>query len=88
MHHGYLGEVAAENARADPQQSCASYRKWMSVRMGDIDLVIDRVVAEAATAGADAPYQHVDPASIGVMGHSLGGSAALGVGACGSSTAT
>jgi dienelactone hydrolase len=80
IDQGYLSQVSAENARADRQQSYRFYKEWMTLRMGDIDFVIDHMVAEAGATGTDAAYQRVDPTSIGVMGHSLGGSAALGIG--------
>ncbi|MBX3142724.1 MAG: hypothetical protein KF813_03125 [Trueperaceae bacterium] len=73
---GYLRELQGENAKADPAASLALYRKWLGVRMGDIgfviDCVLDRAVAEVSLL--------VDPLRIAVVGHSLGGSAALGVG--------
>jgi predicted dienelactone hydrolase len=48
--------------------------------MADINLVIDHTLAEARGDHGDAVYLRVDPTKIGVMGHSLGGSAALGIG--------
>jgi len=77
---GYVQELNAEDARANPQQSYALYQKWMEIRTGDIQFVIDRILAEAENDDADAVYGHVDAAKIGVMGHSLGGAAALGIG--------
>ncbi len=73
---GYLRELQGENAKADPAASLALYRKWLGVRMGDIGFVIDGVI-EGAVAEVSSL---VDPRRIAVVGHSLGGSAALGVG--------
>lgn len=72
----YFGELQREDAKTDKQQSCRYYQKWMATRTGDIHFVIDTILAEAA-GGAGGVYALVDGARIGVMGHSLGGSAAL-----------
>jgi dienelactone hydrolase len=80
LDQGYLKEVNAEDAHSKKQQSYELYQKWMTVRMADINFVIDHTLAEANRSQADAVYKHVDPTNIGVMGHSLGGSAALGMG--------
>jgi dienelactone hydrolase len=77
---GFMRESQAEDARSNRQQSYAYYQKWMNIRMGDINFVIDHILAEAENNNADAVYKLVDTAKIGVMGHSLGGSAALGIG--------
>ncbi|MEP0807195.1 MAG: alpha/beta hydrolase [Chloroflexota bacterium] len=74
----YFGELQRENARTDKGQSYEYYQKWLEIRTGDINLVIDAILANAA-AGADGMYARVDGARIGVMGHSLGGSAALAI---------
>lgn len=80
IDRGYLSGLRAEDARADPSRSHAYYEEWMTIRMADIDLVIDHVLTEAGRGGADGVYRLVDPQRIGVAGHSLGGSAALGIG--------
>lgn len=76
---GYLTDLQREDAKTDKQQSLAYYQAWMQTRMGDIDLVIDTVL-ENAKGGESGVYSMVDMLKIGVMGHSLGGSAALGIG--------
>ncbi len=75
----YLRELQQEDAKTDKQQSHACYQKWMGIRMGDINFLLNTILAEAA-AGAPGVYSLVDSEKIGVMGHSLGGSAALGIG--------
>lgn len=80
MNMGYVHEITVENARTDKQQSYEYYQKWMKIRTGDINFVIDDILAEADNKDADTVYQLVDKEKIGVMGHSLGGSAALGIG--------
>lgn len=80
LDQGYMQECNEEDARADRQQSFAYYQRWMDVRTDDISFVIDRILAEANRPDADAGYRVVDAQRIGVMGHSLGGAAALGIG--------
>ncbi|MBU3114521.1 alpha/beta hydrolase family protein [Clostridium lacusfryxellense] len=77
---GYMQETSAENARSDRQKSYEYYQKWMKIRTGDIDFVIDHILSEAENNNAVVAYKLVDVEKIGVMGHSLGGSAALGIG--------
>ncbi len=76
---GYLDEIRRENARGDPEQSLGLYRRWMALRVADIDFVIDYVL-DGAARPADPMYRLVDPDRIGLVGHSLGGSAVVGVG--------
>lgn len=75
----YFGELQREDAKTDRQQSYRYYQKWMAARTDDINFVIDTILAKAAggAGGAGGVYVLVDGAKIGVMGHSLGGSAAL-----------
>lgn len=80
IDRGYLQEVNTHDAHARKQQAFEYFQKWMAIRTGDIDFVIDTILAQAANETADPVYQLVDVTKIGVMGHSLGGSAALGVG--------
>lgn len=80
IDQGYLRDLRREDARSDPAGSLALYREWMAIRMGDIAFVIDHVRAQAVDAGLDSTYGLVDTERIGVVGHSLGGSAALGIG--------
>lgn len=77
---GYVQEVRVQDAHANKQQAYDFFQKWMEIRTGDINFVIDTILAQAENKSADTVYKLVDTAKIGVMGHSLGGSAALGVG--------
>ncbi len=77
---GYVKQFSTENAHTDRQQSYTFYQEWMQIRMGDLSFVIDTVLAKAKEQDSEAVYQLVDPLKIGVAGHSLGGSAALGMG--------
>jgi len=76
----YMQELSDEDPRSDIHKSYALYQKWMKIRMGDINFVIDRIISEADNNNAELLYSLVDSSKIGVMGHSLGGSAALGIG--------
>lgn len=80
MDMGYMKEVDAEDPQSDIQKSLEYYQKWMKIRTGDINFVIDHILAEAKNNDADTVYKLVDKSKIGIMGHSLGGSAALGIG--------
>jgi dienelactone hydrolase len=71
----FMDEIRRENAGEDKQRSYKLYKKWMAVRVGDIDFVIDTI-----KAGSDDLYGLINTDKIGVIGHSLGGAAALGVG--------
>ncbi len=77
---GYMQELFAEDAQSNIQQSYAYYQKWMKIRTDDINFIIDYIITEVENNNADMAYKLVDIAQIGVMGHSLGGSAALGIG--------
>jgi dienelactone hydrolase len=77
---GYIQELFAENPRTDIQQSYEYYKKWMNIRTEDIGFVIDYIISEAEDKNENSLYSLVDTSKIGVMGHSLGGSAALGTG--------
>jgi len=72
----YFGELQREDAHADKEQSYRYYQKWMKIRTSDINFVVDILLAKAAE-GASGVYALIDGTKIGVMGHSLGGSAAL-----------
>jgi hypothetical protein len=52
----------------------------MKIRTEDISFVIGRMLSEAEKEDAEPAYRMIDTSKIGVMGHSLGGSAALGIG--------
>lgn len=80
LNQEFMHEVSIEDAKTDRSQSFAFYKKWMAVRMGDINFVLDTLLNEAKNQNPDDVYRLIDPSRIGIMGHSLGGSAALGIG--------
>jgi dienelactone hydrolase len=75
---GYMQEINSEDASLDPQNSYEKYAEWMDIRMGDIDYVIDRAKEQAVNQDSFCKLINTD--KIAVIGHSLGGSAALGTG--------
>ena len=76
----YMRDLSSEDAESDPEKSFACYSEWMKIRMGDLDFVINFILEQAAGGNAEEVYRLVDGAKIAVMGHSLGGAAALGIG--------
>lgn len=80
MDTGYMKEIKAENAQLSRQQSYEYYQKWMKIRTDDINFVIDYILSKVGNNDSDTVYKLVDKTKIGVLGHSLGGSAALGIG--------
>lgn len=80
INRHYMQEISREDARTDPELSFTLYQKWMKLRMDDLNVVIDDILEQARQVEADPVYRLIDTTRIGVMGHSLGGSAALGIG--------
>jgi len=77
---GYMNELNSENALEDKVKSYELYQKWMKLRTDDITFVIDELKIRKNEHGLEEVYQMIDFHNIGVIGHSLGGSAALCVG--------
>lgn len=75
---GYMKEINTEDSHADIENSYACFQKWMKLRTGDINFVIDTFLQNSAKE-SNSFYPMIDAKSIGVAGHSLGGSAVLGV---------
>jgi dienelactone hydrolase len=75
---GYMKELTGEDSYRDIENSFACFQKWMKLRTDDISFVIDCFI-EKASSDSPSFYSLIDKNRIGVAGHSLGGSAALGV---------
>lgn len=75
---GYMKELNAENSHSDIDNSYKCFQKWMKLRTDDINFVIDTFIQKSVEE-RNSIYSLADMKSIGVAGHSLGGSAALGV---------
>jgi dienelactone hydrolase len=74
----YFREILSEDAKSGKEQSHQYYQRWLETRTTDINFVIDTVLARTAD-GAGGVYALIDCTKIGLMGHSLGGSAALAI---------
>lgn len=79
LSSSFVREIASDDPDKDPEQSLVHFNQWMTVRTGDINFVLDMIL-EKASADAVSVLGLIDSSRICVMGHSLGGSAALGVG--------
>ncbi|MDR0857536.1 MAG: prolyl oligopeptidase family serine peptidase [Oscillospiraceae bacterium] len=71
INSAYMRELNTENSYENIENSYELFQKWMALRTDDISFVIDYFAAGG--------FAIVDAERIGVAGHSLGGSAALGV---------
>ena len=79
VSQSYFGELQREDAKTDKQQSFAYYQKWMATRTADINFVLNTLLKGVENGAGGVVYRLINPERIGVMGHSLGGSAALGI---------
>lgn len=76
-----MKEIASDKPLENPEQSVIHFEKWMKIRTADINFVLDTILANVSEGNGElAAYKLIDSSQICVMGHSLGGSAALGVG--------
>lgn len=80
IDNDYMQEMSAVDAKLNKQQSYEYYQKWMKTRKDDINFVTDYILTKSKINNTGLVYNLVDTNKIGVMGHSLGGSAALGIG--------
>ena len=78
INSGYMKELNSDDSRKNIEKSFTNFQKWMALRTGDINFVVDTFI-ERAEKENDSFYPLIDTENIGVIGHSLGGSAALGV---------
>jgi len=74
---GYLRELNEEDSHSDIENSYACFKKWMKLRTGDINFAVDTFIEKSLNESSSF-YSLIDADRIGVAGHSLGGSAALG----------
>lgn len=70
---GYLQSLMKEDAKKDIEHSFLMFQEWMDVRMKDLDFVLDYLLLDSFLSAK------IDADKIGLVGHSLGGSAALGI---------
>ena len=78
---GFMQEIMKVNPNKRAEESYQYQAKWMEIRMGDINLVLDTAL-EKAESGSDelSVYRLINPDKIVLIGHSLGGSGVLGIG--------
>lgn len=72
----YFRELQVEDPQKDKMISFSYYQKWMQTRTEDISFVMDRIIQNKINPENDV-FILIDVEKIGIMGHSLGGSAAL-----------
>lgn len=75
---GYMKELNTEDSHSDIENSYQCFQKWMKLRTADINFVMDTLI-ERSKNDDNSFYSLIDANRIGLAGHSLGGSAALGV---------
>lgn len=77
----FMKEVSADEPNKKPKQSLINFEKWMKLRTDDLNFVLDTVLKKSTEHNSkDTIFDLIDHSRICVMGHSLGGSAALGIG--------
>lgn len=74
----YMKEMNTENSHKDIDNSYACYKKWMELRTDDINFVINSLIS-GNKKDSNLFYSLIDIQNIGLAGHSLGGSAVLGI---------
>lgn len=74
----FMKELGTDSPEKNPQQSVDHFKKWMDIRTEDINFVLDTILSKEDD---ELPvYGLIDKSRIFLTGHSLGGSAVLGVG--------
>ena len=90
----FLRTVMRGSGKLDARQEFELYSAWMALRTADLSFVIDALKAAAQSGAADESWflsgedaeaipallQALDSTKIGVMGHSMGGAAAVNLG--------
>ena len=75
---GYMKGLNTEDSDSDIENSYECFQKWMKLRTDDINFVIDTFIQKSIEE-SNSFHSLVNVENIGLVGHSLGGSAALGV---------
>jgi dienelactone hydrolase len=74
---GFMKEIAQINDEQYPIEAKGKIiQEILSLRVDDINFVLDQIGQMASTAGAEQPFAMIDMQKLGLMGHSLGGAAA------------
>ncbi len=72
--------IGVNNGKYDEATIFKLEQKWMQLRTTDMNFGLDTILAQAKEVGSEAVYQLIDTGKIGLIGHSLGGSASAQVG--------
>lgn len=78
----FCKQVMTDNGSDTPEHERAVYensQKWMEVRTGDVNFVLDTIIEKCKAQEADV-FQRINPDRIGLFGHSLGGATVVAVG--------
>jgi len=78
INSDYMKELNTDDSNKSSDDSYACYQKWMALRTGDINFVIDTLIQRSSVENTSF-YPLIDANRIGLSGHSLGGAAVLGV---------
>ena len=74
VDRSFLQEVVDLNGgKYDERTGFRLHKEWMSLRIADINFVLDTILEQIQDGSPDAVYRMIDPDKIGLMGHSLGG---------------
>ncbi|WP_337659142.1 hypothetical protein [Eisenbergiella tayi] len=77
----FINDVFRVNEEGMPEEEVfALNRPWINLRTEDMNFVLDRIEEECGRETADLPFRLADTQRTGLMGHSLGGAAAVTVG--------
>jgi hypothetical protein len=80
INNAYLQEyMKAANGKYDAATNYKLNHEWMTLRIADIKFVLDTILSNVKNPSSGMVYQLIDPAKIGLMGHSLGGESAAQV---------
>jgi predicted dienelactone hydrolase len=72
--------MAAQNDDFDDQKTFDLTHEWLNLRLGDVNLVMNDILANVEELSTDEVYQLINPEKIGLFGHSLGGATAAELG--------
>lgn len=77
----FMKEVGGDDPNKRPKESLRNFEKWMKIRTDDLNFVLDTILERAGNNDTKNTFSRsLDPSQISLVGHSLGGSAVLGVG--------
>lgn len=62
------------------EETYQTVQGWLTLRVDDMNFVLDTILANAASQDAALPYSLVDAEHIGLFGHSLGGASSVELG--------